>query len=576
MRYSQMLIPTVKEVPADAEVPSHQLMIRAGFIRKLASGTYTYLPLGWRSLLKIINIVREEINASGAQEILMPLLQPLELWEKTGRDVVFQEILFRFADHHGRMNTLSPTAEEVVTSLAADEIRSYKQLPINLYQICAKFRDEFRPRFGVLRSREFIMKDAYSFDATVEGLDESYRKMYDAYCRIFDRCGLTYVIVEAESGGMGGTDTEEFMVLCDSGEDVVVQTEDGSYGANVTRVEVDPPAGTAKAGRDAPPMQEVHTPGVGSIEAVCGFLDTQPHEMIKTLIYGAGGTTVVALVRGDHEINEGKLCNVCRASAVELADEQTIRQVSGAEVGFAGPMGLAEKVSRFVIDHSVAAMAAGVTGANKTDYHVKNIVPGRDFPLEGENVLVGDIRNAVEGDTHKGKKLRFSRGIEIGHVFKLGTKYSEALGATFLDEQDNEKPCIMGCYGIGINRILAAAIEIGHDQAGCILPANIAPFEVLVLPLGDSEAVGAEAQRIYDELIAAGTDVLLDDREARPGVKFKDADLIGIPLHVVVGQRGLKEGTVEIKRRKDAEAMTVPAGDAVGKALEILAEMTRT
>ncbi len=576
MRYSQMLIPTVKEVPADAEVPSHQLMIRAGFIRKLASGTYTYLPLGWRSLLKIINIVREEINASGAQEILMPLLQPLELWEKTGRDVVFKEILFRFADHHGRLNTLSPTAEEVVTSLVADEIRSYKQLPINLYQINAKFRDEFRPRFGVLRSREFIMKDAYSFDATTEGLDESYRKMYDAYCRIFDRCGLTYVIVEAESGGMGGTDTEEFMVVSDTGEDILVRTEDGSYGANLTRAEVDPPAGTGKAGRDAPPTEEVHTPGTGSIEAVCSFLGTRPDEMIKTLIYRAGGTTVAALVRGDHEINEDKLHNACAAGDVELADEQTIRQVSGADVGFAGPMGIAEKVHALIIDHSVAAMATGIGGANKTDYHVKNIVPGRDFPLEGENVVVGDIRTAVEGDTHGGKKLQFSRGIEVGHVFKLGTKYSEALSATFLDEQDNEKPCIMGCYGIGINRILAAAIEIGHDEAGCILPVNIAPFEVLILPLGDSEAVAAEAQRIYDELIAAGGDVLLDDRAARPGVKFKDADLIGIPLRIVVGQRGLEKGTVEIKRRKDAEAVTVAAGDAVGEALRVLAEMKKT
>lgn len=427
------------------------------------------------------------------------------------------------------------------------------------------------------------MKDAYSFDATVEGLDESYRKMYDAYCRIFDRCGLTYVIVEAESGGMGGTDTEEFMVECDTGEDILVRTEDGSYGANLTRAEVDPPAGTSpsaalgtnKAGRDVPPMEEVQTPGIGSIEAVCSFLGTGPHEMIKTLIYKAGGMTVAALVRGDHEINEGKLHNACGAGDVELADEQTIRQVSGADVGFAGPMGVAEKVGRLIIDHSVAAMAAGISGANKTDYHVKNIVPGRDFPLEGQNVVVGDIRTAAEGDTHGGKKLQFSRGIEVGHLFKLGTKYSEALGATFLDEQDSEKPCIMGCYGIGINRILAAAIEIGHDQGGCILPVNISPFEVLVLPVGDSEAVAAEAQRIYDELIAAGADVLLDDRAARPGVKFKDADLIGIPLHVVVGQRGLDKGTVEIKRRKDAQTVTVAAGDAVGEALGLLAEMKK-
>ncbi|HUS46729.1 MAG TPA: proline--tRNA ligase, partial [Phycisphaerae bacterium] len=415
MRYSQLLIPTVKEVPAEAEIASHRLMIRAGFIRKLASGTYTYLPLGWRSLLKIIAIVREEMNAAGAQEILMPVVQPIELWQQTGRDVDYGETLGKFTDRHGRLNVLSPTAEEVVTALAAQEISSYKQLPVNLYQINTKFRDEFRPRFGVLRSREFLMKDAYSFDATTEGLDESYRKMYDAYCRIFDRCGIPYVIVEAESGEMGGSASHQFTVPCESGEDVIVQTEDGSYAANLAKAAVDPPGGTAfqavqetakaQPRKAVPPVEQVHTPCVGSIDAVCRFLGTRPQEMIKTLIYSCGDDVLAALVRGDHETNPEKLMQAVGGRHVELAGEGTIQRVTEAGVGFAGPMGLEKKVWKVLIDHAVAAMAAGVTGANKTDYHVKSVAPGRDFPLSGENVVVADIRNAVEGDTHGGKKL---------------------------------------------------------------------------------------------------------------------------------------------------------------------------
>jgi len=577
MRYSQLLIPTVKEVPAEAETPSHQLMIRAGFIRRLASGTYTYLPLGWRSLKKIMAIVREEMDAAGAQEISLPILQPMELWRQTGRDRVYQDILCHFIDRHGRENVLAPTAEEVVTSLAAAEISSYKQLPINLYQINTKFRDEFRPRFGVLRSREFLMKDAYSFDATVEGLGESYRKMYDAYCRIFDRCGLKYVVVQAESGGMGGTDTEEFMVPCSAGEDIIVHTEDYTYAANIEKAEVDPPAapkpnGTTRAGHP----QEVHTPGVGSIEAVCAFLGTEPAEMIKTLIYSAGEQTVAALVRGDHEINENKLAHAVDSEAVGLADEETIVRVSGAEVGFAGPIGLADKVDKLIVDHAVAALAEGVSGANKTDYHVRNVVPGRDFPLEGENVKVTDIRNAVEGDTYQGRRLSFTRGIEVGHVFKLGEKYSRALGASFLDESGQSKPCLMGCYGIGINRILAAAIEIGHDESGCILPVSIAPFEVEVIPLNnDKPEVVETAGQIYSRLSDAGVDVLLDDRDVRPGVKFKDADLIGIPLRVVVGERGLRDGNVEIKRREDAKPTAVPVDRALPETQKALDELRR-
>jgi prolyl-tRNA synthetase len=581
MRYSQLLIPTVKETPAEAEIPSHQLMIRAGFIRKLASGTYTYLPLGWRSLLKIIAIVRAEMNAAGAQEILLPILQPMELWQQTGRDVVYRDILCHFADHHGRENVLAPTAEESVTVLVAGEVSSYRQLPINLYQIHDKFRDEFRPQYGVIRSREFLMKDAYSFDATVEGLSESYRKMYDAYRRIFDRCGLTYQVVEASSGGMGGTDTEEFMVPSTVG-DVLVSSQDGRYAANVDKAAVDPLPLTAQAEgarKAAAAMQEVPTPGVGSIEAVCKFLGTQPPEMIKTLIYttvapaGGKAEVIAALVRGDHDINDAKLAAQAGGD-LALATEKAIQDVTGAAVGFAGPMDLAGKVSKFIVDHAVAAMGVGVTGANKTDHHVKNVVPGRDFPLEGRNVVLADIRNAVEGDTWQGKKLVFSHGIEVGHVFKLGTKYSEKLGATFLDEKGAARPCLMGCYGIGINRILAAAIETGHDDDGCILPISIAPFEVQVVPLNsDKPAVVAEAQRIHDELEACGVEVLLDDRDARPGVKLKDADLIGIPLRVVVGERGLKEDQVEIKRRTDEKPALVPAAKAAAEVRRIVDEM---
>ncbi len=572
MRYSQLLIPTVKEVPAEAEIPSHRLMIRGGFMRKVASGTYTYLAIGLRSLQKIMEIVRQEMNAAGAQEILMPCIQPAELWAKTGRDEDYGDTMCRFTDRHGRVNVLGPTAEEVVTSLVAAEVNSYKQLPVNLYQISPKFRDEFRPRFGVLRSREFIMKDAYSFDATLPGLDESYDKMYDAYCRIFKRCGLEYVIVDAESGPIGGSASHEFMVPCESGEDTIVHTEDGSYAANIEKAAVDPL--TKAEAVDAPAAEDVHTPDVGTIDAVCEFLGTKPTEMIKTLVYSTGERTVVALVRGDHDVNDAKLTHAADATHIELADDATVQRVTEAATGFAGPVGLAGKVDSLLIDHGVAAMAIGVTGANKTDYHTKNVVPGRDFPLDGDNVKVADVRNAVEGDTHGGKQLQFSRGVEIGHVFKLGTKYSEKLGATFLDENGKDQPCIMGCYGIGINRILAAAFELTASKDGPILPVSIAPFEIEVLQLNnDSEQVVSTAKTIYDELRAGGADVLLDDRKARPGVKFKDADLLGIPLRIVVGEKGLAEGNIELKRRTDDKPALVPVEGAVAEALAILEEL---
>ena len=570
MRYSRMFIPTVKEVPADAETTSHKLMIRAALIRRVASGTYTYLPLGWRSLLKVIAIVREEMDKAGAQEILVPCMQPAELWDKTGRSTDYGPTLFRFTDRHGRESVLEPTAEEVVTYLAAGEINSYKQLPINLYQISPKFRDEFRPRFGVIRSREFIMKDAYSFDADPEGLDKSYKLMYDAYCRIFKRCGLDYVIVEAESGEMGGSGSHQFTVPCESGEDTIIYTKDGSYAANLERAAVDPLT-KEKADADIPPMEEVHTPNIGSIEAVCKFLKTKPEQMVKTLIYSTKDKTVAVIIRGDHDVNEEKLRLAVGGKHVELADEATIEKASGAKVGFAGPVGIADKVSKMIIDHAVAAMAVGVTGANKTDYHVKNVVPGRDFPLEGENITVADIRCAVEGDTYNGKKLLFKKGIEVGQVFKLGTKYSEKLGAKFLDENGAEKACLMGCYGIGINRILASAIEISSDNNGIIWPISIAPFEVLVTSVNqDDEKVAQVAEDIYQELMEKGIDVLLDDRALRGGVKFKDADLIGIPVRVTVGRKSVADGNVEIKLRSETKSTKVSIEKAPDKAIEMV------
>jgi len=570
MRYSRIFIPTVKETPADAETVGHRLMVRAGLIRKVASGTYIYLPLGWRSLLKIIAIVRQEMNRAGAQEIMVPSMQPLELWDKTGRSTDYGPTIFRLTDRHGRENVLGPTAEEVFTSLVAGEVKSYKQLPFNLYQISPKFRDEFRPRFGPVRSREFIMKDAYSFDADSAGLDKSYKAMYDAYCRIFQRCGLDYVIVEAEVGEMGGSGSHQFTVPCESGEDTIVYAEDGSYAANLEKATVDP-LPKEKNNTEIPPMEEVHTPNIGSIEAVCAFLKTQPKDMIKTLIYTTDDHPIAVLVRGDHELNSEKLTQAVGGKHVELADEPTIEKVTGARVGFAGPMGIANKVETLLIDHAVAAMSVGVTGANKTDYHTRNVVPGRDFPLEGQNVIVTDLRYAGEGDTHKGKRLLFKKGIEVGQVFKLGTKYSKKLGAKFLDENGSEKPCIMGCYGIGINRIMASVVETCNDDNGIIWPISIAPFEVLVTCVNQEEKkVANVAENIYQQLLGRDIDVLLDDRPLRGGVKFKDADLIGIPVRVTVGQKSLAEGHIEIKLRCEQQSQKVPVEKATDKTIELV------
>ena len=563
MRWSQYFIPTTKETPKDATAPSHVLMLRAGLVRQLAAGSYSYLPLGYRALRKVENIVREEMSAAGAIELHMPAMHPISLWQETGRTESMGDVLLRLGGPPGdwRASTvLGPTHEEVITEIARAYLRSYKQLPISLYQIQTKFRGEARPKSGVLRTREFLMKDAYSFHADFESLDQAYRVMYNAYCRIFGRCGLPYLAVEAESGAIGGDVSHEFMVLTPAGEDQVVLSDTGDYAANLERATAAPlPIQDAEMKE----IEEVHTPGFGRVEDVCVFMGTKPEQMIKTLIYSGverqadGGekqVRVVALVCGNHDINEHKLGKAA-GLLLELADARTIEEVTGATVGFAGPQGLIDRVDRMIIDRDVATMRNAATGANKTDYHVKNVNPGRDFPLEGEKVVVADIRNVIDHDlspTGSGVQLQIRTAIEVGHVFKLGAKYSEAMNATFLTSEGATQPFIMGCYGIGLNRIMAAAIESHHDENGIIWPMSITPFEVLIVALDPrDENVMSTASEIHDKLVDTGIDVLFDDRDERAGFKFKDADLVGIPLRVIVGKRSLKDGVVEVSHRRE-------------------------
>ena len=563
MKWTEFFIPTSKEVPADAAVPSHQLMLRAGIIRQVVAGAYSYLPLGYRSLRKIEAIVREEMNAARGIELNMPVLQPIEWWEQTGRVAAMGDVLLRLGSSGGddwRARTvLGPTHEEVITDIVRAYVNSYKQLPLCFYQIQPKFRGEARPKSGVLRTREFLMKDAYSFHTCKEGdggLDETYDRMYAAYCAIFSRSGLPYIAVEADSGPIGGDASHEFMVPTDAGEDYLVQAEDNGYAANLERAEVAPLAdegNTATA-----PLTEVHTPNLSTIDEVSTFLKCEPRKMIKTIIYDANGEALVALVRGDHEVNEAKLARAANVAAVTPANAALINKITGAEVGFAGPVGLN---ARMIVDQAVTVMHDAVTGANKTDYHVTGVNPGRDFEVKE----AADIRMAVKGDCAKnGSPLTFKKCIEVGHVFKLGTKYSEAMSATFLDVNGKSHPMIMGCYGIGLNRIMAAAIEAGHDDKGICWPMSIAPFEVLICALDMRvEEVTSVAGKLHDELEAAGIDVLLDDRDARPGFKFKDAELIGIPIRVTVGKRGLADGIVEIQSRKTGDTQKVAPEDAV-------------
>jgi prolyl-tRNA synthetase len=580
MKYSQLLIPTMKEVPAEAEIPSHQLMLRAGYIRKLASGTYTYLLLGQRSLRKIMEIIRQEMDAAGAQEISMPILQPIELWQQTGREADYGPTMCKFTDRHGRINALAPTAEEVVTSLIAGEVSSYKQLPQNLYQINTKFRDEFRPRFGALRSREFIMKDAYSFDATQAGLDESYLKMRAAYQRIFKRCGVNFVVVQAEAGEIGGSGSEEFMIPCSAGEDIILSSDKGNYAANIEKAEIGNRPHSLK-GPATGELTEVHTPDQKSIEDVCKFMKVKPQNLLKTLVLRDSEKWIIAVVRGDHELNERKLKKfACGPMTMEI--EADARK-DGFAIGYMGPHSVIGRENvLLVVDQDAAQEQFWAAGANKADHHVKHFNWKRDvldiLEKNGEKVakkvVIGDIRNALQGDPspmNDGGIMTESHGIEVGHIFKLGTKYSEKLGATFLDENGQTLPCIMGCYGIGVNRILASAIEASHDENGCVLPISIAPFHVEVIPLNnDKEEVHTCADNIYSELQAAGLEVLYDDRPARPGVKFKDSDLIGIPVRVVIGERTLAEGKVEIKVRTAAESQTIEIDKAVAAILDIV------
>jgi prolyl-tRNA synthetase len=568
VRWSHALIPTLKETPADAVAPSHVLLLRAGMIRQLGAGAYTYMPLGLRVIQKVIEIVRQEMDAAGGIELLMPALQPVELWKESGRYQAYGDLLMKLTTSSGHQMALGPTHEEVITDLVRDLLRSYKQLPITLYQIQTKFRDEPRPRFGIVRTREFIMKDAYSIDADIDQLNQSYDAMYEAYCRIFDRCGVPYVIVEAESGPIGGDSSHEFMVPCATGEDKVIQCVACGYAANQERAEI---GGHKEAAierpADAPPYQAVTTPNKRTIRDVCEFLKVDETTSAKLLVYLADGKPVAALVRGDHELNEPKLRRVIGATALAPADPATIEKATGAPMGFLGPVAI--KI-RLVIDRAIAAMPTVVVGGNAVDVHLKGVVPGRDFPLE----QVHDLRNADAGDPcpRCGQPLKITAGLEIGHVFKLGTKYSKSMGASYLDDKGNEVLHIMGCYGIGINRIVAGAVEAAHDPNGILWPLALAPYHVVVVPLQvQNAAVLERAEQLEKALAAAGLDVLIDDRDQRPGVKFKDADLIGIPLRVVVGERGLKDGTIEIKWRHQPEARHIPAETA---AESILAEVT--
>ena len=560
MRFSSYFIPTVKEDPSDAEIASHRLMVRAGMIRKLAAGIYNYLPLGLRCIRKVENIVREEMNRAGAIELLMPAVLPAEPWIESTRWDYYGKELLRFKDRAERDFCLGPTHEEIITDIVRKEIRSYRQLPVNFYQIQTKFRDEIRPRFGVMRAREFIMKDAYSFDVSDEAADSSYRAMYDAYVRIFERCGLEFRVVAADSGNIGGSFSHEFMVTADTGEDVIMSSTGADYAANLELAKIgvsqDEREGCRPTG-GLEDVSEVHTPGLKTVEDVAQVLGVEPRDLIKTLIVRTETEPVVALVRGDAELSLTKLKNFLGADVVELADSQTILDVSGGPLGFSGPVGLKRKDIKVVADKSVRNIKNAVTGANAGDYHITGVNPGRDF--EADSYV--DIRVAREGDpcpVSEDGVLRASRGIEVGHVFKLGTKYSEALGAVYVDENGAEKPMVMGCYGIGIGRTVAAAIEQNNDEYGIKFPAPLAPFEVSVIPVNmKQQDVTDAAEKIYSTLLRGGVDVIIDDRSDSAGVKFKDSDLLGIPVQVTVGRRNLKEGKVEIKNRNSGERTTV-------------------
>ena len=562
-----MLAPTLREDPTEAEIASHKLMLRAGLIRKLTSGVYTYLPLGWRIIHKIENIVRQEMDRAGALEVKLPAILPSELWKETGRWDVYGKELFRIKDRHDREFCLGPTHEEVITDLVRTNVKSYKELPINLYQIQTKYRDEIRPRFGVMRAREFIMKDAYSFDRNEEGLEKSYKIMYEVYNRIFDRCGLKYKIVHADPGPIGGGFSQEYMVLSPTGEDEIMHCEKCDYAASKEMAEIQGLGTRGQgSGKAIPKIEKVKTPNIKTIEELEKFLKVPCNRMIKTLLYKAGDKVIAVLIRGDHELNESRLKKILGREDIEMADAAMVEKISGAPVGFAGPVGL--KDLKIYADRSITEIDDGITGANEKDAHIVHVQYGRDYRADE----VDNLRLAKEGDTCPkcGGKLAITRGIEVGHIFKLGTKYSEKMKATYLDEDGKEKPYIMGCYGIGVSRIAGAVIEQNHDEFGIKWPLSIAPYKVAVVPVNIKEKEQSRvAEKIYDDLANAGIEVILDDRDASIGVKLKDMDLIGFPIKVIIGPKSLAEKKIEIKMRADGKTQSVDIDQAVDKIKEL-------
>ncbi|MEE8125969.1 MAG: proline--tRNA ligase [Nitrospirales bacterium] len=553
MRFSQSFIPTMRQDPGEAEVVSHRLMLRAGMIRKVAAGIYSYLPLGLRVIRKIETIIREEMNRAGGQELLLPILSPAELWKETNRWDFYGKELVRLRDRHERDFCLGPTHEEVVTDLFRREVRSYRQLPLTLYQIQTKFRDEIRPRFGLMRGREFIMKDAYSFDKDEASAKRSYQNMYDAYCRIFSRTGLQFRPVEADTGLIGGISSHEFMVLANTGEELIVFDPDGPYAANVERAEIAPPPSGKPESQKS--LEKVSTPQAKSVEEVCTLLNVPPSLVVKTLLYQTGNNEVTAvLIRGDHQANEIKIQRHLGIHDLSLATPELVAKVTKAPIGFVGPMGLSQV--RILADHAVGVLTNYIVGGNEQDTHFRHVNSPRDFVIHD----TGDFRQAQAGDRspHGGSPLQTTRGIEVGHVFMLGSKYSEKMGATYLDDQGQSHPTIMGCYGIGVGRTAAAAIEQNHDEKGICWPMPIAPFHAQILPVTSSEGVRQTANQLYEELGQYGLEVLLDDREERGGVKFNDADLIGTPYHIIIGDKGLAKNSVEIKNRTTGEKIHIP------------------
>ena len=560
MKASQSFLATLKEAPSDAEVVSHKLMVRAGLIRKLSAGVYNYLPLGLKVIRKVENIIREEMNQAGAIELLMPMIQPAELWQETGRWEKMGPELLRIKDRHDRDFLIQPTSEEVITDLARNEIKSYKQLPINFYQIQTKFRDERRPRFGIMRGREFSMKDAYSFDRDTEGLKKSYQIMFDAYTRIFKRMGLKFRAVTADNGAIGGSGSQEFHVIADTGEDAIVYCPSSDYAANLEAAESLSLIAARAAASQA--MAKLPTPDKTNCAEVAKFLNLPLEKTVKSLLFAADqekgpAKLFMLLVRGDHELNEVKASKVPGMAESRFATEAEIAQACHAPAGYLGPVGVSADVT-VIADRTVANMADFVCGANDAGHHLTGVNWGRDLP----EPLVLDIRNAVIGDPSPDGKgvVDICRGIEVGHVFQLGTRYSEAMGCTYLDQQGKAQPMVMGCYGIGVTRLLGAAIEQGHDERGIIWPISMAPFEVVICPMGyeKSEPVKAACDQLHKELVAAGIDVILDDRNERPGAMFADWELIGAPFRVVIGDRGLADSQVEFKGRTDAESQNIP------------------